>query len=71
MAFDPHRDVSVASGAFRVDVNELCATHTLVTYEENLSIGPARLALNAALAVARPEPEPRSSINPQPQRTSL
>ena len=50
MAFDPNRHVSVSSGSFSVDVNELCATHTLVTYEENLSIGPARLALNAALA---------------------
>ena len=52
MAFDPNRHVSVSSGSFSVDVNELCATHTLVTYEENLSIGPARLALNAALAEA-------------------
>ena len=52
MAFDPKRHVSVSSGSFRVDVNELCAAHTLVTYEENLSIGPARLALNAALAEA-------------------
>ncbi|WP_204373164.1 hypothetical protein [Xylanimonas cellulosilytica] len=50
VAFDPNRHVSVSSGSFSVDVNELCATHTLVTYEENLSIGPARLALNAALA---------------------
>ena len=49
VAFDPKRHVSVSSGSFSVDVNELCATHTLVTYEENLSIGPARLALNAAL----------------------
>ena len=52
MAFDPKRHVSVSSGSFHVDVNELCAAHTLVTYEENLSIGPARLALNAALAEA-------------------
>ena len=52
MAFDPNRHVSVSSGSFSVDVNELCAMHTLVTYEENLSIGPARLALNAALAEA-------------------
>ena len=52
MAFDPNRHVSVSSGSFSIDVNELCATHTLVTYEENLSIGPARLALNAALAEA-------------------
>ena len=52
MVFDPKRHVSVSSGSFSVDVNELCATHTLVTYEENLSIGPARLALNAALAEA-------------------
>ena len=52
MAFDPNRHVSVSSGSFHVDVNELCAAHTLVTYEENLSVGPARLALNAALAEA-------------------
>ena len=52
VAFDPNRHVSVSSGSFHVDVNELCAAHTLVTYEENLSIGPARLALGAALAEA-------------------
>ena len=52
MAFDPKRHVSVSSGSFHVDVNELCAAHTLVTYEETLSIGPARLALNAALSEA-------------------
>lgn len=49
VAFDPNRHVSVSSGSFHVDVNELCAAHTLVTYEENLSVNPARLALNAAL----------------------
>ena len=49
VAFDPNRHVSVSSGSFHVDVNELCAAHTLVTYEETLSVGPARLALNAAL----------------------
>ena len=52
VAFDPKRHVSISSGSFHVDVNELCATHTLVTYEETLSVGPARLALNAALAEA-------------------
>ena len=52
MAFDPKRHVSVSSGSFHVDVNELCAAHTLVTYEETLSIGPARLALSAALSEA-------------------
>ena len=52
VAFDPNRHVSVSSGSFHVDVNELCAAHTLVTYEENLSVGPARLALGAALAEA-------------------
>ena len=52
VAFDPNRHVSVSSGSFHVDVNELCAAHTLVTYEENLSVGPARLALNAALTEA-------------------
>ena len=49
VAFDPNRHVSVSSGSFHVDVNELCAAHTLVTYEETLSVGPARLALKAAL----------------------
>ena len=49
VAFDPNRHVSVSSGSFHVDVNELCAAHTLVTYEEHLSVDPARLALNAAL----------------------
>ena len=52
MAFDPKRHVSVSSGSFHVDVNELCAAHTLVTHEETLSIGPARLALSAALSEA-------------------
>ena len=52
VAFDPKRHVSISSGSFSVDVNELCAAHTLVTYEENLSVGPARLALGAALAEA-------------------
>ena len=52
VAFDPKRHVSISSGSFHVDVNELCAAHTLVTYEENLSVGPARLALGAALAEA-------------------
>ena len=52
VAFDPKRHVSVSSGSFHVDVNELCAAHTLITYEETLSIGPARLALSAALAEA-------------------
>ena len=50
MTFDPKRHVSVSSGSFHVDVNELCAAHTLVTYEETLSIGPARLALSAAIS---------------------
>lgn len=49
VAFDPNRHVSVSSGSFHVDVNELCAAHTLVTYEEKLSVDPARLALNVAL----------------------
>ena len=61
MAFDPYRHVSVASGSFSVDVNQLCAAHTLMTYEETLSIGPARLALNAALA----EANLASSLAPQ------
>ena len=52
VAFDPKRHVSVSSGSFHVDVNELCAAHTLITYEETLSIGPARLALSAALSEA-------------------
>lgn len=49
MAFDPHRDTSVVSGAFSVDVNQLCSVYTLLTYEETLSIGPAKAALNTAL----------------------
>ena len=48
MAFDPHRDVSVVAGPFSVDVNELCAAHTALAYEELLAIGPARAALTAA-----------------------
>ena len=52
MAFDPHRDVSVASGAFRVDVNELCAAHTLLSHQRALFIGPARFALGTALTQA-------------------
>ena len=52
MAFDPRRDVTVNSGAFRVDVDELCAAHTLISGEEALAIVPARLALDAALGEA-------------------
>ena len=53
MAFDPRRDVTVSSGAFSVDVDQLCAAHTLMTGEETLSIVPARLALEAALGDAQ------------------
>lgn len=49
MAFDPRRDVTVSSGAFSVDVDELCAAHTLMSAEDALSIAPARLALEVAL----------------------
>ena len=49
MAFDPRRDVTVSSGAFSIDVDELCAAHTLMSAEEALSIAPARLALEVAL----------------------
>ena len=49
MAFDPRRDVTVSSGAFSVDVDELCAAHNLMSAEEALSIAPARLALEVAL----------------------
>ena len=49
MAFDPRRDVTVSSGAFSVDIDELCAAHTLMSAEEALSIAPARLALEVAL----------------------
>ena len=52
MAFDPRRDVTVSSGAFSVDVDELCAAHTLIAGEEALSLVPARLALDAALGEA-------------------
>ena len=49
MPFDPHRDVSVVSGPFSVDVNELCAEHTILTYKKLLIIQPARGALTTAL----------------------
>lgn len=52
MAFDPRRDVTVSTGAFSVDVDELCAAHTLIAGEEALSIVPARLALEVALGEA-------------------
>ena len=52
MAFDPRRDVTVSTGAFSVDVDELCAAHTLIAGEEALSLVPARLALDAALGEA-------------------
>lgn len=52
MAFDPRRDVTVSSGAFSVDVDQLCAAHTLITGEETMAIAPARLALEAALGEA-------------------
>ena len=49
VSFDPHRDVSVVSGPFSVDVNELCAEHTTLTYKKLLIIQPARGALTTAL----------------------
>ena len=49
MPFDPHRDVSVVSGPFSVDVNELCAEHTKLTYKKLFIIEPARGALTTAL----------------------
>lgn len=49
VSFDPHRDVSVVSGPFSVDVNELCAEHTILTYKKLLIIQPARGALTTAL----------------------
>ena len=52
MAFDPRRDVTVSSGAFSVDVDQLCAAHTLITGEEMMAVVPARLALEAALGEA-------------------
>lgn len=52
MAFDPRRDVTVSSGAFSVNVDQLCAAHTLITGEETMAIVPARLALDAALSEA-------------------
>lgn len=52
MAFDPRRDLTVSSGAFSVDVDQLCAAHTLITGEETMAIVPARLALEAALGEA-------------------
>ena len=49
MPFDPHGDVSVVSGPFSVDVNELCAEHTILTYKKLFIIEPARGALTTAL----------------------
>ena len=48
MAFDPHRHVTVASGAFSVDVNELNVAHAALTYEKLLAIGPSKAALTCA-----------------------
>ena len=48
MVFDPHRHVTVASGAFSVDVNELNAAHAALTYEKLLAIGPSKAALTCA-----------------------
>ena len=61
MSFDPHRDVSVVSGPFSVDVNELCAEHTTLTYKKLLIIQPARGALTTALW----EAEATTPANPQ------
>lgn len=52
MAFNPRRDVTVSTGAFSVDVDQLCAAHTLITGEETMAVVPARLALDAALGEA-------------------
>ena len=52
MAFNPRRDVTVSTGAFSVDVDQLCAAHTLITGEETMAVVPARLALEAALGEA-------------------
>ena len=48
MAFDPHHHVTVASGAFSVDVNELNAAHAALTYEKLLAIEPSKAALTCA-----------------------
>lgn len=48
MAFDPHRHVTVASGAFSVDVNELNVAHAALTYEKLLAIEPSKAALTCA-----------------------
>jgi len=48
VAFDPHRHVTVASGAFSVDVNELNVAHAALTYEKLLAIGPSKAALTCA-----------------------
>ena len=61
VSFDPHRDVSVVSGPFSVDVNELCAEHTILTYKKLLIIQPARGALTTALW----EAEAATPANPQ------
>ena len=51
-AINPRRDVTVSSGEFSVNVDQLCAAHTLITGEETMAIVPARLALDAALGEA-------------------
>ena len=48
MAFDPHRHVTVAPGAFSVDVNELNVAHAALTYEKLLAIEPSKAALTCA-----------------------
>ena len=62
MAFDPHRHVTVASGAFSVDVNELNAAHAALTYEKLLAIGPSKAALTCAQLEVDLAPFDTSSI---------
>lgn len=45
VVFDPHRDITVATGAFSIDINELNGAHALVTYEKLLVIEPSKAAL--------------------------
>lgn len=48
VAFDPYRDVTVATGVFSIDINELNGAHALVTYEKLLAIEPSKAALTCA-----------------------
>ena len=71
MAFDPHRHVTVASGAFSVDVNELNVAHAALTYEKLLAIEPSKAALTCAQLEVDLAPFDTSSVtSAHPVRSS-